>query len=148
MSLTLKPITRENFEAVTDLRLLDHQKDYLASNTYSIAQASFYPHYKTRAIYAAEALIGFLMYVSLKEEGSPGEYGIWRYMIDARHQGKGYGRGALQLAIDEIRSIGDAERITTCYLPENPLTKDFYASFGFIETGIDEDGEMNAELRL
>ncbi|PHV13036.1 GNAT family N-acetyltransferase [Chitinimonas sp. BJB300] len=148
MSLTLKPITRENFDAVIDLQLLDHQAHYLASNAYSIAQASFFPHYKTRAIYAAGELVGFLMYVSRKEEGSPGEYGIWRFMIDARHQGKGYGRRALQLAIDEIQSNIDAERISTCYFPENPIAKDFYGSFGFVETGIDEDGEMNAEIRL
>ena len=147
-ALMLRPITRENFDAVIDLQLLDHQRSYLASNAYSIAQASFYPHYRTRAIYRHQEPVGFLMYVSLQEEGSPGEYAIWRFMIDARHQGKGYGRQAMQLALTEIRGEADAQRISICYWPGNPVAKNFYASFGFIETGLDEDGEMIALIDL
>jgi diamine N-acetyltransferase len=72
MNVTLRPVTRENFEAITDLELLPHQEDYLASNSYSIAQASFYPHLKTRAIYADETLVGFMMY-AVPVEGEQGE---------------------------------------------------------------------------
>lgn len=33
-------------------------------------------------------------------------------------------------------------------MPENPVAKPFYASFGFVEVGRDRDGEMIAVLKL
>ena len=37
-------------------------------------------------------------------------YLIWRFMIDKKYQGKGYGKEALQLALDYIRTfpVGEA----------------------------------------
>jgi diamine N-acetyltransferase len=146
--VTLRPVTRDNFEAVTDLELLPHQADYLASNSYSIAQASFYPHLKPRAVYADETLVGFMMYAVPRAdgEGEPGEYGIWRFMVDAKHQGGGLGRRALGALLDEIRAHGDARRITISYMPDNTAAQRFYASFGFVERGIDDSDEMVALL--
>ncbi|UOD28000.1 GNAT family N-acetyltransferase [Massilia violaceinigra] len=149
MTITLQAVTEHNFDAIIELPLLPEQQDYLASNAYSIAQASFYPgSFFTRAIYADDKPIGFLMYVSLADEGQPGEYAIYRFMIDSGLQRKGYGRRALALALDEIRSRPDASVIHICYWPTNPVAKDFYASFGFVETGLDDQGEMVAEIRL
>lgn len=149
MTITLQAVTEHNFDAIIELPLLPEQQDYLASNAYSIAQASFYPDsFFTRAIYAGDKPIGFLMYVSLADEGQPGEYAIYRFMIDSGEQGKGYGRRAIGLALDEIRNRPDARVIHICYWPSNPVAKDFYASLGFVETGLDEQGEMVAEIRL
>jgi hypothetical protein len=33
-------------------------------------------------------------------------------------------------------------------MPDNPVAKPFYGSFGFVETRTDEDGEIVAELAL
>lgn len=148
MEIQLRAVTRQNFDDITDLQLLDHQRSYIASNSYSIAQASFYPHMQTRAIYAGEELVGFLMYVDLELEGHPNEFGVWRLMIDSGHQGKGYGRTALLLALAEIRARGGVRKIWISYLPDNALARELYASIGFVETEIDEDGEMNAVLEL
>jgi diamine N-acetyltransferase len=128
--------------------LLPHQEDYLASNAYSIAEASFYPDYHTRAIYLGEQLVGFMMYVSLAAQGDPGEYAVYRFMIDHRHQGRGHGRRALLLALDEIRSRDHAFKAWICYWPNNRDAQRFYASLGFVETELDENGEMYAELLL
>lgn len=148
MEIQLKAVTRENFDDITDLRLLNHQHDYIASNSYSIAQASFYPEMQARAIYAGGDLVGFLMYVDLALEDRPGEFGVWRLMVDILHQGKGYGRKALQLAMDEIRVRGGVRKIWISYQPDNARAKELYASIGFVETDVDEDGEMNAVLEL
>lgn len=148
-SVTLRPVTRDNFEAVTDLELHPHQREYLASNSYSIAQASFYPNYHTRAIYAGEELVGFMMFVVLDGvEDEEGEYGIWRFMVDRHHQGRGLGRAALQALLDEIRSDPAACKVWLSYVPGNAVASSFYASFGFVDTGIDEEGEMVAVLDL
>lgn len=40
------------------------------------------------------------------------------------------------------------ERIAICYVPTIQVARDFYASIGFIETGLSEDtGEVIAEFR-
>lgn len=148
MEIQLKAVTRQNFDDITDLRLLDYQRDYIASNAYSIAQASFYPEMQPRAIYAGGELVGFLMYVDLQLEGQPGDFAVWRLMVDILHQGKGYGRKALLMALAEIRARGGVRKIWISYLPDNTRAKDMYASMGFVETDVDEDGEMNAVLEL
>ena len=40
------------------------------------------------------------------------------------------------------------KKISICYVPENPVAKQFYGSFGFVEVGRDEDHEVIAELAL
>lgn len=128
------------------LPLLTHQRAYLASNAYSIAEASFFPHLVTRAVYAGEQPIGFMMYAKPEPHDDQGEFAIWRFMISADHQGKGYGREALASLLAEIRSHPGVKRIAISYIPENESARLFYASFGFRELDIDEDGEMVAVL--
>ncbi|MGB8641632.1 MAG: GNAT family protein, partial [Nitrososphaeraceae archaeon] len=60
----------------------------------------------------------------------------------------GYGRAALNKALEEIRAIPGVSRISIRYMPENPVAKPFYASFGFVEVGRDRDGEMIVVLKL
>lgn len=62
-------------------------------------------------------------------------------MVDQKQQGKGIGRAALQLALQEIRQTPNIEQIEICYNPKNPVAKDFYSSFGFTEVGMDKDNE-------
>lgn len=147
MDVQLRVVTYDNFDAVSELQLLKHQEDYLASNTYSIAQSKFDPDYQPRAIYADDALVGFLMYHTFDCDIAH-QTGIHRFMIDHRHQGKGLGRRAMQLVLDEIKRDPALQRITICYHPANPLAKAFYASLGFIEVGLDEEGEMIAAIDL
>jgi len=146
MRIQLRAVTRQNFVDVADLRLLDHQRDYVASNAFSIAQASFNPEMHARAIYAADEAVGFLLYADLEQEGKPGEFGVWRLMIDIRHQGKGYGREAMQMALDEIRARGGVRKIWIAYQVDNTKARDLYAGLGFLETEADEDDEMYAVL--
>lgn len=60
----------------------------------------------------------------------------------------GIGRDAMRLCLDEIRRHGDVTRITIRYVPDHPVAKAFYVGFGFVEVGMDEEGEeMIAEIR-
>ena len=145
--IKLKDVTADNWEAVADLELTEEQEDLLDENVYSIAESKFNPHAVLRAVYAGRKLVGFLMYDPCVDEGLPHDYKIYRFMIDRRHQGQGYGRGALECAIEEIRQDADWQKIVICYMAGNKAAKKFYASLGFIETGVDEDGEIIAEIR-
>ena len=71
-----------------------------------------------------------------------GNYNLWRLMIDKAYQGKRYGKEAVKLALEFIRTYpcGDAEYCWLSYEPENRVAAKLYSSFGFEETG-DMDGE-------
>jgi diamine N-acetyltransferase len=144
----LKGVTADNWEEVVDLELRGSQEDLVASNLYSVAEAQFDPDARPRAVYAGKCVVGFLMYDVQKTKGKAKEASIYRFMIDRKHQGKGYGRMALSKALEEIRAIPGVNRISICYMPKNPIAKQFYASFGFVEVGRDRDGEVIAVLKL
>lgn len=148
MKVSLTTVNGENWEDVVSLNVADSQKSYVSPNVYSLAEAHYRTHCQPRAVYADNEVVGFLMYAGLEPIEAPTEYEIFRFMIDARHQGKGIGRQALALALDEIRSLPGVESILICYVPSNPVAKGFYGSFGFIETGLDEHGEMMAILKI
>jgi diamine N-acetyltransferase len=141
--VNLKDVTAKNWRVVARLELAPNQKDLVAGNLYSIAESKFDLDARPRAIYAGGEPVGFLMYDASDQEAL-----IYRFMIDRRHQGKGYGRAALVLAINEIKAIPNIAKISISYMPNNKVAKVFYASLGFKETGLDEDGEVTAELAL
>lgn len=148
MEITLKDVTRATFEAVIALEVATSQRDYVASNLYSIAESAFEPTFRPRVIQCDGQIVGFLMYESFGQHGLPHTYSIFRLMVDRHHQGRGIGHRAMQAVLDEIRAQGPFERITICYVPSNQVARDFYASLGFRERGLsDATGEVIAELR-
>ena len=144
----LKDVTAENWSAVAALALDPAQEDLVASNVESLTEAQCDPDARPRAVYAGARVVGFLMYDAGAPDDEPREASIYRFMIGREYQGKGYGRAALAKALDEIRAIPRVEKISISYMPDNPAAKPFYGSFGFVEVGLDEDGEMLAELEL
>lgn len=147
MNVTLEPVTIENFEVLMDMELPPEQARFIASNAYSIAQSHYYPDWRSRAICCDGSPAGFALY-DVAGNDEPGHYAIYRLMVDHPRQNQGIGRRAMNLLLSEIKSSADARRITICYKPENATARRFYASLGFVETGIDELGEMVAEIVL
>ncbi|WP_313704071.1 GNAT family N-acetyltransferase [Massilia sp.] len=147
MTITLRDVTEENFETLMDMELPAHQRDLLHTNAYSIAQAKFYDCLVPRAIYQGERAVGFAMY-NRADDGRPGHYGIYRFMVDFALQSQGIGRRAMELLLEEIKAAPDVEVINICYHPHNARAGVFYRSFGFVEIGIDCNQEMVAEIRL
>ena len=137
MNLSLQPIIKQNYESVCELDVTEEQEDYVASNMWSIVESKFNEGYETRAIYQDAEPVGFFMWV--KESNH--KVSIWRFMVDKNHQNKGFGRKALELALNEIKQESNIKVIEICYNPSNPVAKDFYSSFGFNEVGMDDDNE-------
>ena len=67
--------------------------------------------------------------------------------IDEQFQGKGYGRTATKLVLNNMKKDGKYNRIILCYIEGNHAVQKLYESFGFVETGRDDD-EVIMELRL
>lgn len=144
-TVRLKPVTRRNWEAVADLSLSPAQRKLVASNAYSLAESKFDPAARPRAIYAGQRVVGFIMYEFSRTKKKAF---IYRFMIDRRHQGKGYGQAALAAAIKEIGEVPGVRKVSICYVAGNRAAKAFYAGVGFREVGRDADGEVIAELKL
>jgi diamine N-acetyltransferase len=143
MDITLQPVTRQNFARVIDLKVAPDQANFVAPNLYSIAEASVEPDWTPLAILAGETVVGFAMFGL--EEGA-GRWWIIRFMIDAEHQGKGYGTTALRELIDLMAERHAPREILLGYEPENIIAERLYARFGFVPTGELEDGEIIARL--
>ena len=99
------------------------QRSFVAANAVSIAQAHFEPCAWFRAIYADETPIGFVM---LHEDPEKEEYFLWRFMVDAAYQRHGYGRRALDLVAEHVRTQPGARELVSSYIPGSAGPADFY----------------------
>ena len=142
--VSLREITPENVRDVCALRVRDDQRNLVATNAQSLAQAYAHPEAWPRAIFAGETPVGFLM---LEDRTQPplseaaDEVGLWRFMIDAAFQGKGFGAAALRLAIAQATTRPGVRRMLLSYVPSEQGAGAFYERFGFRETGKVDDDE-------
>ncbi len=157
----LEKVNGKNIWDILRLKVEDYQKDFVASNDTSIIEAYVsitgngyvFPF----GIFDDDILVGFLMvgygvddYWEDAPEIAEGSYNLWRLMIDKNYQHKGYGRKAVELALDFIRTFpcGKADYCWLSYEPQNTVAKKLYSSFGFCETGDMDGDELIAVLRL
>lgn len=143
--VSLKEVNESNFKTIVGMKLDEEQSKYVASNVYSLAQAWLYEEARPYAIYNDEEVIGFMM---LDWDEKERECGIWRFMIAAHQQGKGYGRKALVYALNMIKETGKFDNVFLDYVPDNAVGKHLYESIGFVDTGEIEDGEIVMKLEL
>ena len=141
--MTLEEITAENLRAVMRLEVKPDQEDFVAPNSVSIAEYCYAEEAWMRAIYADGEPVGFVL---LSERRSVPRYYLWRYMIDGRYQGRGFGARAMRLVINYVRTLPNATELYVDYVPAPGGPRDFYAGLGFVDTGVDHDGELEMKL--
>jgi diamine N-acetyltransferase len=144
-AVTLRELTGETVRAICDLEVAPEQRGYVAPNAVSIAQAHFEPKAWFRAVYAGETPVGFVM---LELDTAAKEYFLWRFMIAAEHQRRGYGRQALDLVVDHVRRLPGATKLVSSFVPGEHGPRGFYLGYGFVETGEVHGGERVIELAL
>ena len=143
--VSLREVTAETVRDVCRLTVAPGQERFVAPNSVSIAEAYFCEEAWFRAIYAEETPVGFLM---LYDDPQRPEYYLWRFMIAHEHQGKGYGRRAIELLIEHVRTRPKAEELLTSYVPGEGGPEGFYRGLGFEPTGEVDEGEIVVSLRL
>ena len=159
--IRLEKITGHNVRDILKLHVSENQKNFVAPNDMSIIEAYIaitnHGHAFPFGIYDGDTPVGFCMigYGTDDDwEDAPeiarDNYNLWRFMIDERYQGKGYGKAAMKLILDYIGSepCGPAEYCWLSYEPENTAAKALYASVGFRETGEWDADEVIAVLKL
>lgn len=143
--IRLQSVTDDLRSRIAALELAPGQENLVADNASSLEEADEDEDARPRAVFADGELVGFLMY-DATSDGDNAQ--IYRFMIDRAYQGRGYGKTALQLVLAEIKALGHIHRVSICYEPENEGARQLYAKAGFVEDGLDEDGEMIAHLDL
>jgi diamine N-acetyltransferase len=144
-TVSLREVTADTVRIICRLEVSEEQKHFVAPNAVSIAQAYFEPKAWFRAIYADETPVGFLM---LYDDPDGPLYFLWRYMIDARYQKLGFGKKAMDLLLEHIRTRPGTREMTLSCHPGEDGPEPFYRHYGFSRTGtwLGEEAEMRIDL--
>lgn len=145
MTVELREVTADTVREICRLTVAPGQEGFVAPNAVSIAEAYFEPNAWFRAIYADDAPVGFIM---LEDDAANGEYSLWRLMIADGFQGRGYGRRAVGLLIEYVKTRPGASALMTSWVPGDGSPEPFYLKLGFVPTGEVDDGEIVGRLGL
>lgn len=143
--IDFRKITEENFDAIIKMKRPDGE-GYVASNTYSLAQAWLYREANDVylfAIYDDEMPVGFMM---LDEDLEERSLVIWRIMFPVEHQNKGFGTLAIKKIIQMAKESGKYDFLIIDYVPENKIAGHVYEKVGFKPTGEISNGEIVMRL--
>ena len=150
--LELKEITYDNLKAVIKLSetLSEQDKKHVAPNVVSLAEA--YLNYDIawpRAIVVEDVVVGFVMlgldnYIA--EEKDWPVYFLWRFMMSTEYQGKGYGKQTLNLLVQKCKKEGRKYLYVSC-VRIDPMPYQMYINYGFVDTGLVDDGESVLKLK-
>lgn len=145
----LELVTLENVRAACKLKLRADQEHLVAPVAWSLADAYTVPDVAwPRLIYDHGELVGFIMAAFAADHDDPlFRSFLWRLNIGAEHQGKGYGRFAVEEVIQEAIRRGH-RRLTVCYHEGEHGPERFYRRLGFHPTGDYNHGEAVAERTL
>lgn len=146
MTVTLRDINKDNWQIAADLKVSDDQINFVRPNWFSILQVVF-PEVDLfhRAIYNGDEMVGYAM---MGQDPDDLSVFVGRLMIDARHQGKGYGRDAMRLILEELKARYNPSVIFIRFVPENLGAKRLYESLGFVDTGEIAHGELVYKMEL
>ena len=143
--VTLREVDAGSVLAICELSVRENQRKFVNSNAESIAHAHFSEVAWFRAIYADQTPVGFIM---LADRPKIPEYFLWRFMIDARYQGMGFGRHAIALLIEYVKTRPNVVELLTSCLQGEGSPQGFYESLGFELTGKVDEGEAVLRLRI
>jgi RimJ/RimL family protein N-acetyltransferase len=154
--VTLAEVTRDNVTPIVRMNPGAVGERMVATNAISIAQGTYSKNAWYRAVMANGIPVGFVMLFdptldpeAAKAEGeAPDALYIWRFMIDFKHQGKGYGEQVMKLIIARAKSMPAINVVSLSYVQRDGNAKPFYERMGFRETGKVPDGEMEMVLSI
>ena len=147
MRIELKPVDQYNKSDCILLKVTKAQSEYIASNESSLEAAEKYSDVaRPFVIYSDGIAIGFTMFAFEPDYEDPDDrYWLWRFMIDEKYQGQGYGKEALKHIISYFKENG-AGNIRLSTKESNVNAIHLYQSFGFAPNGDVNDGEIVFEL--
>ena len=137
--VSIHAVTAEDYDAAIGLVPGPEQQRFIATNADSLAEAAQNPSCRPMIIAAGGVPVGFAMAALDSDDGN--EW-IYRFMIDQRYQGRGYGAQALDLLARQIFVDTGCPRIMLGVKPDNAAAIRLYERAGFRPAGFEFDGEI------
>lgn len=150
-------VTDDERAAAIALRVGPGQDQFVADVETSLREAVEYPEACARywAAYDGDEAVGFAMI----SDGIPqdvldadptlvGPYFLWRLLIDARFQRRGYGTAILDRVVEYVRSRPGGDVLLTSYHAGEGSPGPFYERYGFLPTERFVEGERVLRLPL
>lgn len=142
--ICLRSVSQATFRECIALDVAEDQREFVAPNVYSLAQAKVNELLTPWAIYDRailgrdlrpdDTMRGFLMVQEMDGVGF-----IMRLMIDHRWQRRGYGRAAMEEIIRRWKASPHIEMIATSVRKGNDAAETLYRSLGFVDNPMVED---------
>jgi diamine N-acetyltransferase len=150
-------VTEDDVSAVMGLRRRPGQERHLGMMIShfedAIADAKACP--RMWSVHDGDELVGFVMIsdgipadVLAADDDMVGPYYLWRLLIDARHQGKGYGRATIDAMVEYVRGRPNTDALLTSCKAGEGSPQPFYLHYGFEKTGEVKWGEDILRLDL
>jgi diamine N-acetyltransferase len=152
-ALRLELVTSGNVLDACGLRVRPEQEKFVSPVAQSLAEAYAQPEVAwPRLIFDGDQLVGFVMaFLDVRfDPGNPADVprsGLWRLNIADGHQGRGYGRFAVQEVGEELRRRGQSTLTATWRQGEHGPER-FYLGLGFRLTGETSGDDVVGELDL
>lgn len=138
--IRFEPPTHHTVRRLCDLSVAVHQRDFVMAVDRSLALAPYEGGAHPFGIWDDDTPVGFLILLDMREvrtrtpeEDANAAY-LWRLLIASGHQGRGYGRQALDFSSDWAREKG-LPRLFTSAVDRNAAAIGLYEAFGFTRTG-------------
>ena len=149
--LRLVDIDETNFFDARALALEEDQRRFLDIPLGILARGYVYRDQRARvlAVDDGDEVVGLLLVKDMDEE--PACYDLQQFMIDRRFQGRGYGRAALGLLLDNLQREGKYDNVEVCVHRDNAAALALFTGAGFMDTGyVDPDAPdcLNLMCRL
>jgi diamine N-acetyltransferase len=145
-AIDLRKITHDNFEIVIGLGVADGQNIFVSPVVYALAEAYVYaPQLTALAAYDGDEPVGFVMY---GHQLSQDRWKVQSLIVDARYQGRGYGRAIMQAVIALMVERHGCNEIFTGYVEGNDIARGLYERLGFRATGEVKDNEVFMALTI
>jgi diamine N-acetyltransferase len=145
--VSLREITEDSVRDICRLSdsLTPPKKHMVAPNAVSIAQAHFSEYAWFRAIFAGDTPVGFIMLYDDPEEP---EYFLWRLMVAEQYHGRGFGRRAIELLVEYVKTRPGAKVLETSCGQGPGSPEDFFKRIGFERNGEIHSEEVGLSLAL
>ena len=154
MAVTIRLVDKASLIPLFKVKATPEQRTFVGPNPETIAQAAYDPAAEVYGIWDAKTAVGLIaLYdyghpeAELDDGDDPEGLYLWRLLIGAEFQRRGYGKEALTFAIDRARALGRRLLYLSAF-PAEGTAIPFYEAQGFRKTERIIDEEIELVLRV
>ena len=130
MNIHLRPVDTSNERYIVKLAVAPCQSRFVFTNAQIMAEVKNGSGMCALAVYNNDEPIGLMAYAVERNS-----IGLWRFMIDSKHQNCGYGTEALKLFTHEMNDKYPQYTIFTTVSTQNSQAYGMYQKAGYKSSG-------------